>query len=117
MSTGATRECAEFHLRDAEDFLELTHRGPGWKFVWSRFGGPGGGAPRRPGAQLHCEGFPSGSVVKNLPARRAMQVSIPTLGRSSGKGNGNPLQHSCLGNPMDRGSCCPRVTELDMTSG
>ena len=28
--------------------------------------------------------------------------SIPGLGRSPGKGNGNPLQHSCLGNPMDR---------------
>ena len=30
--------------------------------------------------------------------------SIPGLGRSSGEGNGNPLQHSCLGNPMDRGA-------------
>ena len=28
--------------------------------------------------------------------------SIPGLGRSSGKGNGNPLQYSCLENPMDR---------------
>ena len=28
--------------------------------------------------------------------------SIPGLGRSPGEGNGNPLQHSCLGNPMDR---------------
>ena len=30
--------------------------------------------------------------------------SIPGLGRSSGEGNGNPLQYSCLGNPMDRGA-------------
>ena len=30
--------------------------------------------------------------------------SIPGLGRSPGEGNGNPLQYSCLGNPMDRGS-------------
>ena len=30
--------------------------------------------------------------------------SIPGLGRSSGKGNGNPLQYSCLENPMDRGA-------------
>ena len=30
--------------------------------------------------------------------------SIPGLGRSPGKGNGNPIQYSCLGNPMDRGS-------------
>ena len=30
--------------------------------------------------------------------------SIPWLGRSPGEGNGNPLQYSCLGNPMDRGA-------------
>ena len=30
--------------------------------------------------------------------------SIPGLGRSSGEGNGNPLQYSCLGNPMNRGA-------------
>ena len=31
------------------------------------------------------------------------QDSIPEMGRSPGEGNGNPLQYSCLGNPMDRG--------------
>ena len=44
-------------------------------------------------------------MVKNLPAnaRDARDVSlIPGLGRSSGEGNGNPLQYSCLENPMDR---------------
>ena len=30
--------------------------------------------------------------------------SIPGLGRSPGEGNGNPLQHSCLENPMNRGA-------------
>ena len=30
--------------------------------------------------------------------------SIPWLGRCPGEGNGNPLQYSCLGNPMDRGA-------------
>ena len=30
--------------------------------------------------------------------------SIPGLGRSPGEGNGNPLQYSCLGNPIDRGA-------------
>ena len=48
-------------------------------------------------------GFPDDSVVKNLPAKaRDMGLSFG-LGRSS-EGNGNPLQYSCLGNPMDRGS-------------
>ena len=30
--------------------------------------------------------------------------SMPGLGKSPGEGNGNPLQDSCLGNPMDRGA-------------
>ena len=34
---------------------------------------------------------------------------IPGLGRSPGAGNGNPLQYSCLGNPMDRGAWQARV--------
>ena len=52
-------------------------------------------------------GFPGGSVVKNLPANAGDTGdlgSIPGSGRSPGKGNGNPLQDSCLGNPMDRGA-------------
>ena len=32
------------------------------------------------------------------------QGSIPELGRSPGEGNGNPIQYSCLGNPMDKGA-------------
>ena len=48
-------------------------------------------------------GFPGGSVVKNLPVVQGDEDSIPGLGRSPGEGNGNPLQYSCLGNPMDRG--------------
>ena len=35
--------------------------------------------------------------------------SIPGLGRSPGEGNGNPLQYSCLENPMDRGAWWPTV--------
>ena len=49
-------------------------------------------------------GFPSGSVVKNLPVNAGDTGLIPGPGRSSGEGNGNPLQCSCLGNPMDRGA-------------
>ena len=47
-------------------------------------------------------GFPGDSVVKNLPANAGDAGSIPGSGRCPEKGNGNPLQHSCLGNPMDR---------------
>ena len=43
-------------------------------------------------------------MVKNLPANTGHMGSIPALGRSSGGGNGNPLQYFCLGNPMDRGA-------------
>ena len=46
--------------------------------------------------------FPGGSVVKNLPANAGVVGSIPILGTSPEKGNGDPLQYSCLGNPMDR---------------
>ena len=42
------------------------------------------------------------SVVKNLPANTGEAGLIPGSGRSPGEGNGNPLQYSCLGNPMDR---------------
>ena len=49
-------------------------------------------------------GFPSGSVVKNPPTNTGETGSIPGSGRSPGEGNGNPLQYSCLKNPMDRGA-------------
>ena len=50
------------------------------------------------------EGFPGGSVVKNLPANKGDVSSTPGLGRSLGGGNGNSFQYSYLENPMDRGS-------------
>ena len=46
-------------------------------------------------------GFPGGSVVKNPPTNAGDMASIPDSGRS-GEGNCDPLQYSCLGNPMDR---------------
>ena len=51
--------------------------------------------------------YTGGTVLKNLPASAgdAQDVgSIPGSGRSSGEGNGNPLQCSCWENPMDRGA-------------
>ena len=50
------------------------------------------------------KGFPGGSVVNNLPANSGDAGSIPGLGRSPGEGNGNPLQYSCLENPVNRGA-------------
>ena len=49
-------------------------------------------------------GFPGGTVVKNPSARSGGTRDtglLPGLGRSPGEGNGNSLQYSCLGNPMD----------------
>ena len=54
----------------------------------------------------YVNGFPGGSVVKNLPASAGDTRdvgSIPGSGRSPEVGNGNLLQYSCLENPMDRG--------------
>ena len=49
-------------------------------------------------------GFPSGSVVKNLPENAGDAGSVPGWGKSPGEGNGNTLQYFCLGNPVDRGA-------------
>ena len=63
--------------------------------------------------------FPGGSVVKNPPANAGKASLIPRSGRSPGEGNSNPLQYSCLGNPMDRGAwqvtVCGTAKELDKT--
>ena len=53
-----------------------------------------------------CMGFPSGSVVKNLLANAGAvgdMNSTPGSGIAPGGGSGNPLQYSCLGNPIDQG--------------
>ena len=62
-------------------------------------------------------------MVKNFPANSGDTGDmglIPGSGRSTGDGNGNPFQYSCLGNPMDRGAWWATVSpqgrnELDMT--
>ena len=61
-------------------------------------------------------------LVKNLPANAGDARGtglIPSLGRSPGGGHGNPLQYSCLENPMDRGAWRETVhgvgKELDVT--
>ena len=49
-------------------------------------------------------GFLGSSAVKKLPANAGDAGVILGSGRAPGEGNGNPLQYSCLGNPMDRGA-------------
>ena len=60
-----------------------------------------------------------GSVIKNPPANAGDTGSVSGLGRSPEEGNGNPLQCSCLTDPMDRGAWWMTVhgvaKELDTT--
>ena len=80
----------------------------------------GGTVTKTPSSQ--CRGprfdpWSGGMVVKNPPANGDLG-SIPGSGRSPGEGNGNPLQYSCLENPMDRGAWWATVhgaSELDTT--
>ena len=54
-------------------------------------------------------------MVKNPPANAGAagdMDSIPGSGRSPREGNGNPLQYSCLRNPMDRGAWWATVHEV-----
>ena len=50
------------------------------------------------------QGFPGGSEVKASACNEGDLGLIPGSGRSPGEGNGNPLQYSCLENPMDGGT-------------
>ena len=51
-----------------------------------------------------CIGFPGGSEVKASACNEGDLGLIPGWGRAPGEGNGNPLQYSCLENPMDGGA-------------
>ena len=53
---------------------------------------------------LTVSGFPGGSDGKEYACNVGDLGSLPGSGRSSGEGNGYPLQHSCLENPMDKGA-------------
>ena len=53
---------------------------------------------------LFRENFPGGSEGKASAYNAGNPGLIPGLGKSSGEGNGNPLQNSCLENPMDGGA-------------
>ena len=73
---------------------------------------------RKIGTLLFPMDCPGGSVVKKPPAN-AEVGSVPGWRRSPGERNGNPLQHSCPGNPLSRGAWWATVhgvaKESDMT--
>ena len=69
----------------------------------------------KPGENIHSTyilGLPSGSGGKESACNTTDLGSIPGLGRSPGEENGNPLQYSCLENPMDRGAWTTTVHEV-----
>ena len=53
---------------------------------------------------FHFTSYFMAQMVKASAYNAGYPGSIPGLGRSTGEGNGNPLQYSCLENPMDRGA-------------
>ena len=60
-------------------------------------------------------GFPGGSDSKESDCNVGNLGSVPGLGRSPGEENGNPLQYSCLENPMDRGAWWATVHGVTMS--
>ena len=71
------------------------------------------------GPKRGVKGFLGGSDSKGCACSPGGPCFFPGSGRSPGEGNSNPLQHACLGNPMDRGAWQAIVhevgKELDMT--
>ena len=63
----------------------------------------------------HFMGFPGGSEVKASACNVGDLGSIPGSGRSPGEGNSNPLQYSCLENPMDGGTWWATVHRVAKT--
>ena len=63
------------------------------------------------------QSFTGGAVVKNQPANAGDSHLIPGSGRSPREGNGNLLQYSCLGNPMDRGAWCTAEYRVEKSVG
>ena len=70
-----------------------------WEIPWTEE--PGGLQPMGPQKSWTQLGFPGGSDGKASACNVGDLGLIPGSGRSPGEGNGNPLQHSCLENPMD----------------
>ena len=68
--------------------------------------------PGKPGGNIYgalTVYFPGGSEVKVSAWNAGYLGLIPEFGRSPGEGIGNPLQYSCLGNPMEGGAWYPTM--------
>ena len=61
-------------------------------------------SPTDSNSNFHCPPVSGDSDSKESACNAGDPGLIPRLGRSPGEGNGNPLQYSCLYNPMDRGA-------------
>ena len=62
--------------------------------------------------QLGCKGLPRWLSGKESACNAGDMGLIPESGRSPAEGNDNPFQHSCLGNPMNRGAWWATVQEV-----
>ena len=76
----------------------------GNKIAWRRPDQEQVTAGKIPAPNPHIRDFPDSSIIENPSANAADLGSIPGWGKPPGEGNVNPLQYSCLGNPMDRGA-------------
>ena len=79
------------------------------KLRWSQYSGSLHDLGRGSGSLQPCKlmtllDSPGGPAVKSLPPSAGDPGWIPGFGKSPGEGNGNPLQYSCLENPVDRGA-------------
>ena len=80
---------------------------PAWRIPWEKsLAGycPQSGKQSDTAEQLTLSLLLVVQCYKNPPANAGDEDQIPGLGRSPREGNGNPLQYSCLENPMDRGA-------------
>ena len=68
-----------------------------------------------PSPQKLPRDLPCGSDTKESACNAGDPGSIPGLGRSSGEGNGNPLQYCCVENPTDRGAWWATVRGVTQT--
>ena len=94
--------------RGSEQLPQVLKDQRGWGEGVGSWGTRDLGATYWPEVKLHCislrPDFPGGSDGKASAYNPGDPGSIPGSGRSPGEGNGNPLQYSCLENPMDRGA-------------